>query len=449
MGEVVSGDAVFDADLHGSTISHTGGTESLPWGLAEYESGIFVPGNPSGAEDRGSCPVNSQSLLVWTPARPPVPTLPSPHSARATHVEPKTNMKNLSWTLLGLLAAPLLLSALPTRDTIAFAPEDGTSVTVTFLSTSEMTLDDMQMLMNGEENARMPSIEMDMITTTENQFTDTYERMAKGQPARLKRTYDSIQTAINGETTMEMMGEEQSEDLAGSGTSELEGESVLFNLKDGEYIKSWPEGEEGDDELLENLVEDVSLRRMLPEGDISEGESWDIDLSIMLDLLAPGGDLGLELEMEGGDNAMSMGPDTDMMSDIREMLGGNMDGTITGKLTGYRDVEGARVAVIEIDLEVDCTTDMVDMMREKIEESMPPEAGVEIDLSSVDVSYVMEGDGELLWNASAGHIAGVSLEMEVAMSMEMAMGMDAGGQQMDMEMAMEMSGTTEVTVEVE
>jgi len=358
-------------------------------------------------------------------------------------------MKNLSWTLLGLLAAPLLLSALPTRDTIAFAPEDGTSVTVTFLTTSEMTLDDMQMLMNGQENAMMPSIEMDMITTTENQFTDTYERMAKGQPARLKRTYDSIQTAINGETTMEMMGEEQSEDLAGSGTSELEGVSVLFNLKDGEYIKSWPEGEEGDDELLEDLLEDVSLRRMLPEGDVSEGESWDIDLSIMLDLLAPGGDLSLELEMEGGDNAMSLGPDTDMMSDIREMLGGNMDGAITGKLTGYRDVEGARVAVIEIDIEVDCTTDMVDMMREKIEESLPPEAGVEVDLSSVDVSYVMEGDGELLWNASAGHIAGVSLEMEVAMSMEMAMGMDAGGQQMDMEMAMEMSGTTEVTVEVE
>lgn len=358
-------------------------------------------------------------------------------------------MKNLSWTLLGLLAAPLLLSALPTRDTIAFAPEDGTSITVTFLSTSELVLDDMQMLMNGQENAMMPSIEMDMITTTEYQFSDTYERMAKGQPARLKRTYETIKTAVNGETTMEMMGEEQTEDLAGSGSSALEGESVLFNLKDGEYIKSWPEGEEGDDDLLESLLEDVSLRGMLPEGEVAEGESWDIDLSIMLDLLAPGGDLGLELEMEGGDNAMSMGPDTDMMSDIREMLSGNMEGTITGKLTGYRDADGARVAVIEIDIEVDCTTDMVDMMREKIEESLPPEAGVEIDLASVDVSYVMEGSGELLWNASAGHIAGLSLELEIAMSMEMTMGMDAGGQQMDMEMAMEMSGTTEVTVEVE
>ncbi|HIG86843.1 MAG TPA: hypothetical protein EYQ25_07365 [Planctomycetes bacterium] len=358
-------------------------------------------------------------------------------------------MKNLPWTLLGLLAAPLLLSALPTRDTIAFAPEDGTSVSVTFLSSNELTLDDMQMLMNGQENAMMPSIEMDMITTTEYQFSDTYERMAKGQPARLKRTYDSIQSAISGETRMEMMGEEQTEDVAGSGTSGLEGDSVLFNLKDGEYIKSWPEGEEGDDELLENLLEDVSLRGLLPEGEVAEGESWDIDLSIMLDLLAPGGDLGLELEMEGGDNAMSMGPDTDMMSDIREMLSGNMNGTVTGKLTGYRDADGARVAVIEIDIEVDCSTDMIDMMREKIEESLPPDAGIEMDLSSVDVSYVMEGEGELLWNASAGHIAGLSLELEVAMSMEMAMGMDAGGQQMDMEMAMEMSGTTELTVEVE
>lgn len=358
-------------------------------------------------------------------------------------------MKNFSLTLLGLLAAPLLLSALPTRDTLSFAPVRGASVSMTYEVINEMSMDDMAVLINGEENPMMPNIEMDMVTTNEFQFTDVYESMADGQPSRMQRTFETIKIDISGETVMDMMGETQEETLAGEGSSALEGMTVLFNLKDGEYQKTWPKDEEGNDELLEGLVEDVSLRTLLPTEEVAEGESWDIEPKALIELLAPGGNLSMDLEMTGGDDAMNMGPDADMMSNMREMLSGELEGTFTGKLSGYREVEGARLAVIELEIELDCTTDMVDLFREQMEESLPPEAGIEMDVSSVDVSYVFEGSGELLWDASNGHMAGLTMEAETAMSMEMIIGMDAGGQQMDMEMSIEMSGVIRVEVGVE
>ena len=58
-----------------------------------------------------------------------------------------TNHKLL--TAAGLLAAPALLSALPVRDRIAFAPTAGASVSMTYTMVSENSLDDMSMSMNS------------------------------------------------------------------------------------------------------------------------------------------------------------------------------------------------------------------------------------------------------------------------------------------------------------
>ena len=94
----------------------------------------------------------------YTPRPRPI----SPHALK--RAIPDTHMKNFSLTLLGLLAAPLLLSALPTRDTLSFAPARGASVSMTYEVINEMSMDDMAVLINGEENPMMPSIEMNMVT---------------------------------------------------------------------------------------------------------------------------------------------------------------------------------------------------------------------------------------------------------------------------------------------
>ena len=143
-----------------------------------------------------------------------------------------------------------------------------------------------------------------------------------------------------------LMGEEEAQSPNGSGTSELEGSTVVFtwNDDDGEYELSFPEGEEGDAELLEGLTEDMDFRALLPDGELSEGESYDIDLAGLVDVMAPGGDLKIEMEVDGADGA-AMGPDPAMMSDFRQFFEDVVEGSATGKFVEMRDVDGVNVAV--------------------------------------------------------------------------------------------------------
>lgn len=350
-------------------------------------------------------------------------------------------------TAAGLLAAPALLSALPVRDRIAFAPTAGASVSMTYTMVSENSLDDMSMSMNGQE---MPmEMEMEMTNTMEVSFTDEIAKVEGGNPTSFKRTFNTILGGISTETAMDMMGQDQSASTAGRGTSPLEGKTVAFNLKDDEYAVSWADDEEGDASLLEDHDAHAWLAGLLPSEDVSEGGSWDIETDSVLGLFAPCGDLHMEVEMENGD-AMSLGPDmSDTFTDLRALMNGTLEGSFTGKFTGYREVDEVRMAVIELDLEIDSVADLADMIREQMEESLPPEMPIEMDLGAVDVNVALEAKGELLWNAAAGVPGGLSLEGEMGVSMDMSMSMDAGGQQMDMENYMEMSGSIRQTVTVD
>lgn len=350
-------------------------------------------------------------------------------------------------TAAGLLAAPALLSALPVRDRIAFAPTAGASVSMTYTMVSENSLDDMSMSMNGQE---MPmEMEMEMANTMEVSFTDEIQKVDGASPTAFKRTFNTILSEVSTEMAMDMMGQGQDETVGGRGTSPLEGKTVAFAWKDGEYAVSWADDEEGDASLLEDHDAHAWLAGLLPGEEVSEGGSWDIDTSALLGIFAPCGDLHLEIEMDGGDAGMSMGPDAELFTNLRQLMDGALEGSFTGKLTGYRDVDDVRMAVIELELEIDSVSDLSDMIRESMEESLPPEMPIEMDIGAVDVNLTLEAKGELLWNAAAGVPGGLSLEGEMGVSMDMSMSMDAGGQQMDMENYMEMSGSIQQTVTVD
>ncbi|MGB0333377.1 MAG: hypothetical protein ACPGPE_16320 [Planctomycetota bacterium] len=130
---------------------------------------------------------------------------------------------------------------------IEFAPKAGSSLTKTFVSSTTMEMDDMAMTMNGEPSPMMPDIEMSMEMVATTVVTDEYIALAAGQPKKLSRTYDTIGSELEMDVVMNMMGEEESQSPNGSGSSELEGSSVIFtwNDEDGEYELSFPEGEEG------------------------------------------------------------------------------------------------------------------------------------------------------------------------------------------------------------
>ena len=357
-------------------------------------------------------------------------------------------MKHRNTLLVASLAAtaPALVAFRPTVEKITFAPAEGTTVTKTFTNTMNAMLDDMSMLMNGEEQPMMPEIEMDMEVVQTVQITDEYVKMRGSRVQQLKRTFDEIDTEMTMDMIIEAMGQSQEESPSGSGTSELEGQTVVFTWDEDEeeYKVTAPEGEEVEEDLLENLVEDMDLRVLLPDEEVGEGDSWDIPLAGLVDILSPGGDLKLDMEMDG---QRAPGPSPEMMSNFREMFGDMLEGSAKGTFVEMREADGVRVAVIAIELEIDTARDMSEFLDEMLGEEIPP--GMEFTMDRVDVEFALEATGELLWDLSGGHVHSMELEGDSMIAIDMEMSMDFGGQSMSMEMSMEMSGTmvTEVTTE--
>jgi len=329
---------------------------------------------------------------------------------------------------------------------IEFAPKAGSSLTKTFVSTTTMEMDDMAMTMNGEPSPMMPDMEMSMEMVATTVVSDEYIALAAGQPKKLSRTYDTVGSELEMDVVVNMMGEEESQSPNGSGSSELEGSTVIFtwNDEDGEYELTFPEGEEGDAELLENLSEDMDYRALLPDGELAEGESYDIDLMGLVDVMAPGGDLKIEMEVDGAQ--AGMGPDPAMMSDFRQFFEDVVEGSATGKFVEMRDVDGTSVAVIELEMEISASADMSEMAAEAMDSEELP---AEMSIDRMDLTMAFEGTGELLWNVAAGHAHSFSLQADLEVGMDMAMGMDMGGQSMDLGMEMAMSGTIKTSMETE
>lgn len=373
---------------------------------------------------------------------------PAPHNAALFNGPPGPNsiplppskMKHKS---LFLLAVPALWAFTAPADRLAFDVQSGTSLTKTVTTEQEMSLDDMTVAMNGEEMdiaSMMGGFEMDVSTVSETVVTDVYESTRDGRPEKLKRTFDTISNEHTMNASgMPMMG---GEDINMSGSSDLEGMTVVFswNEDSGEYDVVFDEDEEGDEELLEDLFEDIDLRSFLPEDGVSAGDTWEVGTDAMMNILAPGGNLKIipdEMEELAGMNmpGNSLNP-FDHLGDI--------DGSITAEYAGMRD----GLAVIKLEIDVSTSNDMTEMMEEMMDEMEMPEEmpDMEMEYDAVDIEIEFEGSGELLWNVAGGHFQSFDVSGESVMAMDMAYSMSMAGQSMSMEMAMEMSGTQTVSM---
>lgn len=354
-----------------------------------------------------------------------------------------TPVRRALWAASAALAVPTLVaSELPATE-ITFGPAEGTTLSRTYVSKSQFALDDMQMSMNGQPMPMEIEMEMDMEMTSGFEVSDTFLAMAGERPGKLKRTFDSIDSNGSFAMEMEMMpGGGQTMNVTAS--SELEGKTVLFSLdgEESDYEVSWHESE-GDDELLEGLSEDMDLRALLPTGAVSEGDTWDIDTSTLVSVLAPGGNLALVPEMDEDMGMPGMG---NMNQGLDQMLGEMLEGTASGVFKGTREVDGVNVAVIGITIDIDSSNDMTEIVREQLEE-MPEEMG-ELSVEYMDAEVEIEVEGTLFWNLSGKHAHSLDLSGSMRMVMDMAMNMSMSGQEMQMEQMFEMSGTIENSMKI-
>ena len=200
-------------------------------------------------------------------------------------------MKLTKTCLLLPLATPALLAfALPAQK-VAFTPSSGLSLTRTYSTSHEMALDEIAVSLNGNT---IPGMEMDMnmSLTSTLEVSDVFDSVEEGRVEKLTRTFQTISasSAIQQESPMIPEPIDQTIDSA----SELEGKTVLFawDADAGEYSVSFPD-DEGDAELLEGLEQNMDLTVFLPGTEVEEGDTWELDVQELTQLLMPGGDLKL------------------------------------------------------------------------------------------------------------------------------------------------------------
>ena len=343
------------------------------------------------------------------------------------------------------LTSPFLIASALVEDSVTFAPKDGTTLTKTYTLAQTMEVTDTSMSVGGTDFPM--DMEMTMEVTQITAMTDTFETMGEGKPTKLVRLYKDASMEMAGESETKvpgMPGEDAS--INGTGTSALKGKKVHFtwDAEKGEYTKKFDEETEGEESHLDGLVEDTDLRGLLPDKAVSEGDEWDAENSVVLELFSPGGNWQWNLE---GIEAPGMGggPDAEMMSDMRMVLGESMEGSVTCRYEGMKEKDGSQYMAIAVEINIDSENDLTEHVNESMEEADIP---VPMEVTSVVMSMVLEGKGTLYWDGESGHMYAFDYKGEFEMNMEMAMSIEQGGTQ-EIEMSMDMDGTMELGVETE
>jgi len=318
---------------------------------------------------------------------------------------------------LALLLAPALVaSPYGSPQAIRYAPAENTTLRRVLQLSTELDLEDMRTVMNGQEIPQeyMPEIEITIMRASTFVVSDRIVEADDGRPLVLERAFDSIASQASEEVTMD--GDATVKQ--GTASSPYEGSEVRFTWdQDGEEYEAVSAD---DGEPIEGLLEDMDLRAYLPAEEVEVGDTWTLEADALAGLLRPGGDLGLE--WEGDELRGSHREDADM------------SGQITARFAGIQD-DG--LALVEVTGEVRTHDELAGDL-----EHIPIVDGTATITSST--TFVL--DGRLFWNVEAGHLD--SLELEADMSVESLTRKDPGQPGGDFETTVFLIGTWECRVNV-
>ena len=322
-------------------------------------------------------------------------------------------------------------------DTLTRREAAGQSVTRTFSFETELELLDSTMSVDGEEQENPFAGEMEHVTTRSLNLVvvDTVRAAEDGEATAFTRAFETIEGHSSMSMSMPMMDAMESES---DESSELEGQTVVFTQGDDGFEASYPEDQGGDEDLLEGLDARLDLGQLLPEGEVEEGATWEVDPGLLELLRSPGGDLHLE----GDEDVMAMGmtPDPE---------GFEYDGEIIAEYSGTREVGGRELAVISLKVDLGSTTDLTELVQNQELPEDLPEGAVMPDIDSLIQGTWAEGEGEALWDVEAGRLHSLELELEVENAQTVSMTMDFGGGGQSMEQCMTMGGVERFVVGVE
>lgn len=324
-----------------------------------------------------------------------------------------------------LLTLTLLTAALPAADGLRFAAEAETSVAKQVSSEIGLELLSGTMRMGDMEMPAPDGFELVIAHSIAMRIDDRYASTGDGRPVRLERSYGEVEAGFRAEVTEETGEEDLVEDDL---ESELDGEGVAWTWDPDEedwVATSLDEDRPLADELLDALHFDLDGLGLLPEAEVAEGESWEVDAAALTAILGLGSDLALQ--PTAGDMADEMVPAVMCASPAFGCE--SISGELTASYVETID-EGGRFARIELAGELSGEGEPTAMMMAYTDalggEGAMTEASVETDL---------ELEGELVWNLDEGRVE--SLVLEGPLDLTLMVGTEENGMSMELELEFE------------
>lgn len=305
-------------------------------------------------------------------------------------------------------------------DAVEFHAPAKTKLTKSFATKVEMHSTSMTMTFDGEDaHAGMEAPEVSWTDEETIVVTDEYLAVGKERATKLQRSYDKLAGTSEQKVEVPEGAGEPPDGGAREKSSPLAGKAVVFTWSDDEYSAAWKEGVEGDDALLEGLAGDLDYAGFLPGKSVSDGDTWDLDVRIFRSVFSPGGRLQLRAERDSEEE------DEDTADSMQTQIEKNLDGKASAKYRGTREVDGVRLSVIEI------------------EADLKSNATLDEDGGKAAIASTFELEGEVLWDAKAGHLRSFKIAGKMGFSMDSERTIDMGDESHEFTQKLEFEGEVE------
>ncbi len=343
-------------------------------------------------------------------------------------------MKLLSALSFAALASPLVVALALPKSKIEFAIPEGSRSTKAYAMELQLSMEEFSMTINGSELPMLQGIVMKAEAGVQVMVSDEYVSMANSAPTSLKRTYDKL--SDTRAVTIERPNNSNFEIKA---NSKLQGKTVVFDWNTAKScFDTRFTDEKSDKELLPGLLEDMDLRGLLPEVEVTKGDKWTISPASLSLALAPGGDL--KFVSEKPDNpASDLGPSGfGSYGDSSHWFNEKLSGEVTATFEGTDTSDDEQLAVITIVVDVQNQVDL--RVIAPFEPQDDREA--EYEATSKDLKVGYKAEGKLLWDLSKGRAHSFHLSGKLSLVLNLKLqGIAGRSEGKVLEQTIGMSGT--------
>jgi len=194
--------------------------------------------------------------------------------------------------------------------------------------------------------------------------------------------------------------------------------------------------------LLATVGADLDLLGLLPDGAVDVGDSWTVELSTLIDVLFPGGGVGLVLETDLDQLEGALDP-SDLPTVDEVLRAGELEGEATCKLL---EVIG-EVAHVELTVKVRAVADFLSRLERTVDEAAPD--GVDADVTRGEFLLALRGEGKLTFGLTTGHVATFEFDGETSEESVIGATVHADGETLEYEQRHARSGTVLVRTTIE